>query len=136
MAYITKDEVKEIRKALKAEFGTKFKFSVTRRDCMEVTVAIMTGETDFSNLWNAKNADEYGYGYSNINHYYISKKRYGDNADMLEKIDNIIKTAPAKAEGGRAYFDESDVQTDYFNCAFYYSIQVGKWDRPYLQKEA
>jgi hypothetical protein len=96
----------------------------------------MTGETDFSDLWGNKAPEDYGYGHTDINQFYIDKERYGDHAEMLNKVNKIIKTAPAKAEDGRAYFDDSDSQTDYFHCAFYYAIQVGKYDRPYLQKEA
>jgi hypothetical protein len=136
MAYITTAEVKEIRKALKVEFGNKFKFSVTRRDCQQVTVAIMAGDADFSSMWSTKKADDYGHGYANVNQYYINADRYGDNAPVFAKINEIICSAPAKAEGGRAYFDESDSQTDYFHCAFYYEIAVGKWDRPYVNTAA
>ena len=43
MAYITTAEVKEIRTALKEEFGKKFKFSVSKRSGgIAVTVAIMS----------------------------------------------------------------------------------------------
>jgi hypothetical protein len=136
MAYINTAEVKAIRQALKAEFGTRFKFSVTRRDHCEVSVAIIAGAEDMSALWAEKSEGEYGYGQRNVNQYYISKERYGVFADVFEKINNIIKTAPATAEGGRAYYDDSDVQTDYFDTAFYYNIGVGRWDRPYTQKAA
>jgi hypothetical protein len=136
MAYITTAEVKAIRQALKAEFGNKFKFSVTRRDCLQVTVAIMAGDVDFSSMWSTKKADEYGHGYATVNQFWINADRYGDNVPLFSKIKEIICTAPAKAEGGRAYFDESDSQTDYFHCAFYYGIQVGKWDRPYVNTAA
>jgi hypothetical protein len=54
---------------------------------------------------------------------------------LFDRINKIIQTAPANAEGGRAWFDKSDSMTDYFHTAFYYDIQVGKWDRPYAQKE-
>jgi hypothetical protein len=134
MAYITTAEVKEIRLALKATFGKKFKFSVTQRDGgLAVKVAIMSGPADFSNLWASKTEDDYGYGYQNINPYHITEKNYGDKVELFNEINTIIKTAPAKAEGGREYFDDSDSMTDYFHVAYYYDIQVGKWDKPYAQ---
>ena len=134
MAYITTAEVKEIRTALKEEFGKKFKFSVSKRSGgIAVTVAIMSGDVDLSSLWASKNEGDYGFGYTNINSYHITDKNYGDKVELFKKIDNIIKTAPAKAFGGRAYFDHSDSQTDYFHTAFYYDIEVGKWDKPYTQ---
>jgi hypothetical protein len=134
MAYITTAEVKEIRLALKAKFGKKFKFSVTRRDGgLAAQVAIMSGPTDFSDLWTSKAQGDYGHGYTNINQYHITEKNYGDHVELFNEIHTIIKTAPAKAEGGREYFDHSDSMTDYFHVAYYYDIQVGKWDKPYAQ---
>jgi hypothetical protein len=61
MAYISTAEVKEIRIALKAEFGKKFKFSVTKRDSgLAVSVAIMSGTVDMSSLWANKDEDDCG----------------------------------------------------------------------------
>jgi hypothetical protein len=134
MAYITTAEVKEIRLALKAEFGKKFKFSVTKRNGgLSVNVAIMSGELDMSSLWTSKNEDDYGFGRRNVNPFWINEKNYGDHVALFNKINDIIKTAPAKAEGGREFFDHSDSQSDYFHVAYYYDIQVGKWDKPYAQ---
>lgn len=137
MAYITTAEVAEIRKELKEVFGNKFKFSVRRRDGgLAVVVAIMSGETDFSNLWSGKTPEDYGYGYVDVNRYHIKEEHYGEHVALFEKIDEIIRSAPARADGGRAWFDKSDSMTDYFHTAFYYDIRVGNWDRPYVQREA
>ena len=133
MAYIKTEEVKEIRKALKEEFGKRFKFSVTKQDHSKVTVAIMGSDIDFSGLWSAKSPGDYGYGYVTINPYYIDEDRHGMFAPLFRKIVEIIKTAPANAEGGEAWFDKSDSMTDYFHTAFYFDVEVGKWDKPYTQ---
>lgn len=134
MAYIRTEEVAEIRKALKAKYGKKFKFSVTKRDGgLAVCVAITAGEADFSNLWESKTEDDYGYGYVQVNSYHTTEENYGKHAKLFTEITDIIKTAPANAEGGRAWFDKSDSQTDYFHTAYYFDLHVGKWDRPYKQ---
>ena len=133
MAYIKTEEVKEIRKALKEEFGKRFKFSVTKHNHSKVTVAITGGDIDFSTMWEGKAESDYGYGYFSVNPYYIDEARYGANAALFTKIVEIIKTAPAKAEGGESWFDESDSMTDYFHTAFYFDVEVGKWDKPYAQ---
>jgi len=49
----------------------------------------------------------------------------------LEKIDKVIKKAPALAEGGREWYDRSDAMTDYFDTAFYYNISIGDYNKPY-----
>lgn len=134
MAYIKTTEVAEIRKALKAKYDKKFKFSVTRRDRgLAVTVAIMKGDTDFSALWAGKAEDDYGFGYQDINQYHATEEKYGEHAQLFQDIIAIIKSAPANAEDGREWFDKSDSMTDYFHTAFYFDVQVGKWDRPYKQ---
>jgi hypothetical protein len=132
MAYIKTNEVAEIRKALKAKYGKKFKFSVSRRDRgLAVTVAIMAGDTDMSSLWDGKTEDDYGYGYVDVNCYHATEDNYGKHAELFNDIITIIKTAPANAEGGEAWFDKSDSMTDYFHTAFYFSLNVGKFDKPY-----
>jgi len=131
MAYIDTTEVAEIRKALKEEFGSQFKFSVRRRDAgLAVSVSIMAGDVDFSDLWENKNEGDYGYGYKSLNSYHL--EGYATYQKIFSKIRDIIHTAPANAPGGRAYFDDSDSSTDYFHTAFYYDISVRKWDTPYV----
>ena len=44
-------------------------------------------------------------------------------------LKTICHTAPAKAEGGRAWYDNSDAMIDYFDTEFYVSINVGKWNK-------
>ena len=47
MAYISTNEVKEIRKSLKEKFGKNIKFSVTRDPYNGVRVSLMEGVIDF-----------------------------------------------------------------------------------------
>ena len=59
-----------------------------------------------------------------------------DKVNFTNDIKDICHTAPAKAEGGRAYYDNSDAMIDYFDTAFYVHINVGKWNKPYVLKAA
>ena len=121
MAFITAEEVKAIRQELKATFP-KVKFSVVRRDRMEVNVSILKSDMDFD-LDNS--TDEC------VNPYNINEFYNGEQAEFLNKVHDIIKTAPGSIDGGRKYHDRSDPQTDYFDVAYYYEISIGKWDKPY-----
>lgn len=133
MAYITTEEVRAIRNQLKEKFGKRgLKFSVRNAHKMEVIVSIRSGKTDFSDLWADKQQDDYGFGYSQVNQYHLHN--YGEHADLFREIINIIKTAPATVNGGQEWFDDSDSQTDYFHTAFYFSVNVGSWDKPYIQQ--
>ena len=126
MAYINAKEVAAIRVELKAEFP-EFKFSVRKGyNGSSVDVTVISGPVDFAEVFN----DEYSNSrkYAQINHYHLYN--YGKYEAFFAKVLEIIKCAPARA-GGKAFFDKSDAMTDYFHVAYYMSINVGAWDKPY-----
>jgi len=127
MAYITTTEVREIRNALKEAFP-KLKFGVKKEHYSSVKVTIKKGNVDFSDIMRDKTNGETP-GYADVNHYHLYQ--YGEHTALFEKIDNIIKKAPADAEGGREWYDKSDAMYDHFDTAFYYNISVGTWNKPY-----
>jgi hypothetical protein len=43
---------------------------------------------------------------------------------FFQLVDEIIM---------KYHWDKSDAMTDYFNCAFYYSYRIGRWDKPFVQ---
>jgi len=129
MAYIKTEEVSAIRNELKKRFGhTGLKFGVKNRHHTSVSVTIKAGPIDFSDIYK----DHYGSGdhYAQINPYHLSN--YGKHQPLFEEIIKVIKTAPALAEGGREWFDKSDIQSDYFHTAFYIDLDVGTFDKPYV----
>jgi hypothetical protein len=141
MAYISTDEVKEVRKALKERFKNKLKFSVRREHYSSLAVSIMSGEINFydgsldrEDPWNKEAPAHKFDGYEQINNYY--PENYGKHAEMFKDIITIMKTAPAKAEGGREWYDRSDAMVDYFDTAFYTNLTIGKWNKPYEFKGA
>lgn len=114
MAYITTGEVKAIRDTLKAAFP-EFKFSVRREHHSAVEVCIMSGPLDLT-----------GDIYINEYHYERQlKDSHPELVNMLDAITLIVKSA------GREWYDRSDSMVDYFDTAFYYGIQVGKWNKKY-----
>jgi hypothetical protein len=124
MAYISAEEVREIRKELKKEFP-KYKFSVRKRQ-HSVSVNILKSDLDFRSEFRDPTEK-----YEGVNQYFIDKHWSKKPAKVLNKILEIIKTAPANAENGEAWFDESDIMTDYFHTAFYIDLQIGTWEKPY-----
>tara|TARA_B100000902_G_scaffold287644_1_gene273834 strand:- start:187 stop:579 length:393 start_codon:yes stop_codon:yes gene_type:complete len=130
MAYIAKEDVTAIRNELKATFP-KFTFGVKKMHggSNGVDVTVKAGPTDFSDCFRG---DE---GYAQINHYHTNM--YGDHKNFFDTIHKIIKTAPIKGEGywkNKGWYDKSDSMTDYFDTAYYISMNVGSWNRPYVQK--
>ena len=115
MAYITKDEVKNVRELLKKQFP-KFKFSVSGGNSLSLKVAIMSGPEDFSSVlgeWKSIDVNQY--------HLY----HYGKFEKLFTKIFKAMKS--------QNWFDKSDMMTDYFHTAYYMSLSIGKWDKPYVQ---
>ena len=116
MAFITTNEVKSIRKALKDRFGKTMKFSVVKSGHTTVNIYILEStDVDFTR-----------------NPEYKSNNIHLDTRanDVIKEINQIAETAPA-ADGGREWFDESDPMTDYFHTAYYVFVSVGKYEKPY-----
>ena len=131
MAYISTKEVAAIRGQLKEKFP-QLKFSVRKQHYSSVIVTIKSGTVDFSDLVTRCYQDETipFDGYYQTNQYWLD--RMGKHQPLFEEIYKVIKTAPASVEGGREWFDDSDSMTDYFHTAFYFSVNVGSWDKPYV----
>ena len=133
MAYISTPEVAAIRKQLKAQLP-EYKFSVKKDHSSSVTVAFMKGPAFAEFEYMDRNGDNVAGDintYEQLNHYHAEKFYGEENAAVINKVEKIIKTAPFLEGVGDLWFDESDSMTDYFHTAYYFSIHVGKWDKPY-----
>lgn len=126
MAYINAQDVAQIRKELKEKFP-KFKFGVRKGPgSLSVGVTIKSGPADF--------VDPNGRGYIQINQYHLGN--YGPHEKFLREVVDIVKTAPSRGEGfrkGEGWYDRSDAMTDYFDTAYYFDINVGAWNKPYVR---
>jgi hypothetical protein len=133
MAYISTEEVAAIRKQLKAQLP-EYKFSVTKHHHSSVTVAFMKGPAFKEFTYRDRNGDNVAGDintYEQLNHYHADRFYGEENGAVIKKVEKIIKTAPYEEGVGDLWFDESDSMTDYFHTAYYMSIHVGKWDKPY-----
>ena len=121
MSYISTEDVKKIRVALKNEFGKKLKFAVRKSpSCHSVGVTITSGAVDLSDIMGTTDFDKY----VQVNQYHLGN--YGVHKSLFKKIVEIIKTAPSKE-----WFNDSDPMIDYFDVAFYFDLNVGDWNNPY-----
>ena len=121
MSYISTEDVKKIRVALKNEFGKKLKFGVRKSaGGHSVGVTIKSGTVDFSDIMRNNNF----YDQVQVNQYHL--QNYGVHKSLFEKIVEIIKTAPSKE-----WYNDSDPMIDYFGVAFYFDLNVGDWNNPY-----
>jgi hypothetical protein len=113
MAYISTDEIKEIRNELKRALPS-YKFSVTRRHHSTAVVSVMEGPIDLT---------EEG----QINHYWIDRN-YQDQPEKRDLFNKILSIV------GKNYKTEYE-DVDYGSIPNYYiHITTGKWDKPYVIK--
>jgi hypothetical protein len=128
MAYITASETKSIRNALKDEFGKTLKFSVRNSHHSSVNINLLE-----SSVYNLESNPDYdcnegnGFGFGQVSPWMTPKDQV---ENLLKKIDLIAKNAPAK-DGGKEWYDNSDMMTDYFNTAYYVFTDIGKWNKPF-----
>ena len=120
MAYISAEDVKAIRTELKQAFPN-WKFSVRKgAGSLSVDVTILQGDATFEGNTNQQ-----------VNQYCIKDHwKHDYDAKVLTQINEIMHNAPGRA-GGKAFYDNSDAMTDYFDTAFYTHLSIGAWNKNY-----
>ena len=75
---------------------------------------------DYGNTPQArKDAETFGI---QVNPYWYKDHFNGESYHFLSEV------IPAMNAGN---WDESDIQTDYFNVGWYVDVNIGKWNKPY-----
>lgn len=133
MAYMNQEMKKKLAPQIKkvlAKYGVKATLAVSNHSTLVVN--IKSGKLDFigqANRDNKKAAEWRGErfhevkGNYQVNPYYA--KESGD-----KKIGKFFEELVA-AMKGQVWYDNSDIMTDYFDTAYYLSINVGQYDKPY-----
>lgn len=117
-------------KALLKKYGLKGSLSVNHHSTLVLTVS--SGKIDFIKNYNETVSVQPRYndreftpatGSIQVNPYWCHEHFSGRAAEFL--------VAAVQALKGPDYFDHSDIQTDYFHCSHYVSINIGRWNKPY-----
>ena len=117
MAYVSQDDKKKLAPAIKAVLKKyNMKGSIAVRHHSTLVVNIKSGAIDFKDY-------SHGDGYIQVNPYWIDQHYTGEARDFLNELLDAMK--------GPDFFDESDIQTDYFHRSHYTDINVGSWNKPY-----
>ena len=135
MAYanqITKQTIAANIKPILAKYGVKGSLSI--RDHTSVVLTITGGKIDFfadlvtnrySLLGVALDRDKLRErGHLQVNQYWYHENYTGISKEFFAEI------IPAMQSAG--WYDSSDAQVDYFDTAYYYDINIGRWNKPYL----
>ena len=107
MAYISKEQVANVRKQLKDNFKG-WSFGCSKRDSAVLNITIKKGTADLlavanSDLWHWSDLD-------------LKEKLTTDAVAVIKKIKEIASS--------QDWFDKSDSMTDYFHIAYYIHIKV------------
>ncbi len=114
MAYLSSEDTKKIRTALKTNFK-QFKFSVTNSNHTGVNIAILSGPKDFG----ASNFN----GHLQLNEYHPLNHTDGK---LFQKMIRTVDKAVAN-------HDNSNAQIDYFDVGYYTHWSAGKWNRRFVK---
>lgn len=115
MAYMNQEKKKIIADAMKPilkKYGVKATLSVENRSTINLN--INSSKFDFLGL-------EHNYG--SINLYRYNEQYSEECLEFLKEAHGALMSA--------GWYDESDIMTDYFNVAYYFHINIGRWDRKY-----
>lgn len=125
MAYMNQEMKATIAKNLKPvlkKFGVKGTLSVSNHSTIVLT--LKSGKIDFfADYGDREDARKFGI---DVNPYWFHEHFTGKSKQFLTEAFRALKSAN--------WYDESDIQTDYFNTAYYFRINVGKWNKPYIME--
>ena len=123
MAYISQQDKKDLAPAIKAvlkNYGMKGTIAINHYSSLVVN--IQSGVLDFTDHFT------HGDGYIQVNTYHIESWYSGTIKKFLSEL--------LKAMKGTKWYNKSDAMVDYFDIAYYMDINIGKWNKPYVLKEA
>lgn len=128
MAYISQQDKKIIADNLKKVLhnsGLKYSLRIRNYSCIVMT--IKSGPIDFIGDYNEtvseKKPNAVAHDYLSVNPYWYQEHFSDKVKSVLDKIITAIKSA--------GWYDDSDIQSDYFNTKYYFDINIGDWQKPY-----
>ena len=138
MAYMNQERKAKIATAIKpilAKYGLKGSLSV--RNHSTICLTVKSGKIDFienyinteQRTWNGQKMDQRTIDSIrksqslDVNPYWFHEHFSGVAKDFLSEAFQALKAAD--------WYDDSDIQTDYFNTAYYVDLNIGKWNKPY-----
>ena len=122
MAYMNQEKKAIIAAKLKPvlkKYGVKGTLSV--RNHMAIVLNVKAGKVDFfTDYGDREDALKFGI---QVNPYWFQDHFTGKSKKFLAEAFDAMKSA--------GYYNNSDAQIDYFDTAYYFDINIGKWNKPY-----
>jgi len=139
MAYISQEKKKELAPAIKAvlkKYGMKGTIGINHHSSLVVN--LKEGVLDLlgdAQKHNDKVAEQRGQQSYPVGDHLQVNTYYADEWAIDEKISNFYEELIG-AMKGTGWYNKSDAMSDYFDIAYYLDVNVGKWDKGYVLKEA
>jgi hypothetical protein len=132
MAYVSQDLKKKLAVTVKAickTYGVKASLSVNHHSTLVLTVK--SGPIDFignfNEVFRSRPHPEYVREVTgnclDVNVYWYKEHFSGRALAFLTKVIAAMNVGN---------WDESDIQSDYFNVGWYVDVKIGKWNKPYV----
>jgi len=122
MAYMNQDKKAVIAAKLKPvlkKYGVKGTLSV--RNHSSIVLNVKSGAIDFfEDYGDREDARKFGI---QVNPYWFQDHFVGKSKAFLTEAFDALK--------GAGYYNNSNAMIDYFDTAYYYDINIGKWNKPY-----
>ena len=136
MAYITQEMKRELAPGINnvlKKYGCKGSISTPNRTMLCVTIS--QGPIDFigkANKQGKEHSEWTGRTFYPIEgSYQENPYRYAESYDgPLDQADEFLNELRT-AMRGTLYYNNDDMMTDYFDSAYFMSINIGKWNKPY-----
>lgn len=112
MAYMNQEKKKELAPAIK-------------EICKKHGIKATLGVNNYSTLNLNLKSGSIDFGTDSINEYWY-EEHFADNKKALAFLSEVI---PAMNNGNH---NNSDIQTDYFDVGWYITVNLGKYDTPYI----
>ena len=122
MAYMNQEHKAKITALIKPvlkKYGVKATLAV--RNHSTIVLNVKSGSIDFfSDYGDAEDARKFGI---QVNPYWFQDHFVGKSKAFLTEAFRALK--------GADWYDRSDAQVDYFDTAYYYDVNIGRWNKPY-----
>jgi hypothetical protein len=123
MAYMDQEKKAKIAAELKKIMPQGWKYTLGVKNHSTIVLNLMAAPVDL-----VKIAKSVGYrstcGVQVNTHYMDRDFKDTEVGELFAKINAILY--------GCDYYDNSEPQTDYFDTAYYVSMNIGKWNKPFV----
>lgn len=125
MAYVDQTKKAKIAAALKLVIPKSWRYSLAVQHHSTLVLTIKSAPIDLIDAIANKCDSWNNRSHTSLNHYYLDRTYSGELLATFEAIKDAMNTDN---------HDRSDSQSDYFDVGHYISINVGKWDKPFIVK--